>query len=122
MGNWTTPTGSVVQVYPCATTVCLRILVVEKSAPGTQDENNPDPALRSRSLCGLQIGSGFQPKAEGQSADNGQIYDPKSGKTYSGSLALNGADRLKLRGYVGVKLFGRTEEWTRTTQPVPACK
>jgi len=121
-GNWSTPTGSVVQVYPCAGAVCLRIVVVEKSAPGTLDANNPDAALRSRSLCGLEIGSGFQAVDGGKSAENGKIYDPASGKTYSGSLAASGPNHLKLRGYVGVKLFGRTEEWTRTTQPIPACK
>ena len=120
-GNWRTPTGSIVQVYPCGNAFCLRVLAVEKSAPGTIDANNPDPALRSRSLCGLQIGSGFQGRNGDQTAENGQIYDPKSGKTYSGSLAASSADRLKLRGYLGVKLFGRTEEWTRNTAPIPAC-
>lgn len=120
-GNWRTPTGSIVQVYPCGDALCLRVLAIEKTAPGTVDVNNPDPALRSRPLCGLQIGNGFQAKGGDQSAENGQIYDPKSGKTYSSSLATSGTEHLKLRGYVGVKLFGRTEEWTRTTDPVPPC-
>ena len=121
VGNWRTSTGSVVQVYACSGAICLRVLAIEKTAPGTVDENNPDPRLRSRSLCGLQIGSGFQPKDGGQSAETGQIYDPKNGKTYSASLAIDGADHLKLRGYMGVKLFGRTEEWTRTAESIPAC-
>ena len=77
-GNWRTSTGSVVQIHSCSDAVCLRVLAIEKTAPGTVDENNPDPKLRSRSLCGLQIGSGFQPRNGGQSAENGQIYDPKN--------------------------------------------
>ena len=121
-GNWRTPTGSIVQVHPCGDALCLRVVAIEKNAPGTLDENNPNPALRARSICGLEIGTGFHPDSSSQAADNGQIYDPKSGKTYSSSIAVNGPDRLKLRGYVGVKLFGRTEEWTRDTNPVPPCK
>ena len=121
-GNWRTPTGSVIQVYPCGTAACLRLVAIEKTAPGTVDANNPDPALRSRSLCGVQIGSGFEPQEGNQSAEGGRIYDPHNGKTYSGSLALNGTDHLRLRGYIGSKLFGRTEEWTRTTEPVPPCQ
>ena len=122
LGNWRTPTGSVIQVYPCGTAACLRLLAIEKTAPGTVDANNPDPALRSRSLCGMQIGSGFQPQEGNRSAEGGSIYDPHNGKTYSGSLALNGTDHLRLRGYIGTKLFGRTEEWTRTTDAVPPCQ
>jgi uncharacterized protein (DUF2147 family) len=68
----------------------------------------------------LQIGRGFH-LADSSHADGGQLYDPKSGKTYSGSMASDG-DSLKLRGYVGIKLFGRTEVWTRTHGNVPACK
>ncbi len=120
-GNWRTPTGSVIDVYSCGDTVCLRIVQVEKSAAGTVDANNPDPALRSRSLCGLRVGSGFHAVNGGQGAEDGQLYDPTNGKTYTGMLAAVGSDRLRLRGYVGIKLFGRTEEWTRVTEAVPPC-
>ena len=121
-GYWRSPAGSVVQIYGCGSEVCLRIAQVEKDAPGTVDENNPDPKLRSRSLCGLEIGSGFHPNESGAAAEDGSLYDPKSGKTYTGSMALDGSNRLKLRGYVGVKLLGRTEEWTRVDGPVSGCQ
>jgi uncharacterized protein (DUF2147 family) len=45
----------------------------------------------------------------------GDIYDPESGKTYSSYLYLKGKNILKVRGYVGISLFGRTETWTRTS-------
>ena len=121
-GTWRNPTGSVISAYPCAGAVCLKILQVEKSAPGALDRNNPDPKLQTRPLCGLQIGSGFHPQEGGAKAEDGQLYDPKSGKTYSGSLATNGPDKLKLRGYIGVKMFGRTEEWTRVAGEVTGCR
>ena len=121
-GTWRNPTGSVMSVYPCAGAVCLKILQVEKSAPGALDRNNPDPKLQTRSLCGLQIGSGFHLQEGGAKAEDGQLYDPKSGKTYSGSIATDGADKLKLRGYVGLKMFGRSEEWTRVAGEVSGCR
>ena len=43
----------------------------------------------------------------------GDIYDPESGKTYSSYMFLKDKNTLKVRGYVGISLFGRTEVWTR---------
>lgn len=39
--------------------------------------------------------------------------DPNSGKTYSCKLKLVDADTLKVRGYIGISLIGRTETWKR---------
>jgi uncharacterized protein (DUF2147 family) len=44
--------------------------------------------------------------------DDGKIYDPYSGKTYSSTLKLKD-DKLNIRGYIGVSLFGRTTVWQR---------
>lgn len=44
----------------------------------------------------------------------GKIFDPDSGKTYSCSLAQEkGGTRLKVRGFMGMSLFGRTQYWLR---------
>jgi len=45
--------------------------------------------------------------------EDGEIYDPKSGKTYDCYLKLETPDKLKVRGYVGISLLGRTSKWTR---------
>lgn len=84
------------------------------------DEKNPDEKLRKRSLLGLKNTWGFKHEGEGEFGD-GNIYDPKSGKTYSANMELDdGGKELELRGYVGVPLFGRTTEWTREEGKVPA--
>jgi uncharacterized protein (DUF2147 family) len=44
--------------------------------------------------------------------EDGKIYDPKNGKTYSCKMTLEG-NELKVRGYVGFSLLGRTTVWTR---------
>lgn len=51
-------------------------------------------------------------------AEGGTLYDPKSGKTYRGEMTASG-NALALRGYIGLKVFGRTETWTRTQAATP---
>lgn len=119
MGDWVGPTHSVVRVEACGSEVCARLVRLPSDAPATVDLHNPDAALRGRPLCGVQIGSGFAETGPGK-LDGGHLYDPTSGKTYKGSMMLEG-DKLKLRGYIGVSLFGRSETWTRVDR-VEACK
>lgn len=77
------------------------------------DEQNPDPAKRTRPRLGLVILSGFSlPDAKGV-CEGGQVYNPRDGKTYSGTITLVGKDRLELRGFVLVTLIGKTQTWTR---------
>ncbi len=77
------------------------------------DGNNPDKAKRNNPVVGLVILKGFKFNGDDE-WKGGDIYDPESGKTYSSYLYLKNPTTLKLRGYVGIALFGRTETWTRT--------
>jgi len=76
------------------------------------DGNNPDKSKRNNPIIGLLMLTGF--KFDGDDEwKGGDIYDPESGNTYSSYLYLKDKNILKVRGYVGVSLFGRTETWTR---------
>jgi len=76
------------------------------------DRNNPDKSLRGQAIIGLKLVQGF--KYAGDNVWNdGTIYDPESGKTYSCKMTLMMDGSLRVRGYVGISLFGRTEIWTR---------
>ncbi len=44
--------------------------------------------------------------------EDGTIYDPKNGKTYSCKITHKG-DQLDVRGYVGISMIGRTTTWTK---------
>jgi uncharacterized protein (DUF2147 family) len=77
---------------------------------GRTDTKNSDPNLRSRPLLGLVLLTNFT--YDGGEWNSGKIYDPKSGKTYSCTMKLKG-DKLEIRGYVGISMFGRTTVWTR---------
>ena len=76
-----------------------------------KDSENPDPSLRSRNIVGLRIMEGFEYLGNDRWS-NGTIYDPENGETYKCRITLTGEGTLKVRGYVGISLFGRTSEWT----------
>lgn len=77
---------------------------------GGPDEENPDPDLRDRRLLGTDFILGF--RVDGKKWKGGRIYNPEDGKSYAADLELEG-EVLKLRGWLGVRLLGRTVEWTR---------
>jgi len=123
LGIWRTEMDeSKVEVFMCGDKICGKIIWLktplytdsrdgEVGTPLT-DFKNPDPALKSRPILGLRVLEGFT--AEGDSTwGKGTCYDPKSGNTYRGKIHLAAPDRLELRGFIGIPLFGRTSVWTR---------
>lgn len=76
------------------------------------DRMNPDPALRSQPIIGLQVIRGLTP-GSGNRWDGGTCYDPESGKSYKCKMQLVAPDRLNLRGYIGISLLGRNSSLTR---------
>ena len=76
------------------------------------DKNHPDQATRTRPVLGLINVWGFIFK-EDNLWDDGNIYDPKNGKTYSCTIRLENANTISVRGYIGVSLIRRTDTWTR---------
>ena len=112
-----------IEIFRCGVKYCGTIVWINKpfysgdedwtkaGLPRT-DDNNRDPDLRSHTIIGLQIMSGFE-YTGGYSWVGGKLYDPKNGMTYGGKMTLVSIDRLELRGYVIFSLFGRTSFWTR---------
>jgi len=78
------------------------------------DDENPDAELQKRPVMGLELLSDFEFDGDDEWED-GDIYDPKSGKTYSCYMVFTDdtKNKLKVRGYIGVSLLGRTTYWTR---------
>jgi uncharacterized protein (DUF2147 family) len=85
-----------------------------KTAEGTEktDIYNPDPKKRNYPIVGLVFISGFM-KTSDTRWENGTVYDPKSGRTYSCFMDLQGPDKIKLRGFLGIALMGRNYFWVR---------
>lgn len=77
------------------------------------DKNNSDKNKQNQKILGLVILKGFRFDGDDEWED-GEIYDPESGKTYNCYLSLKDINTLKVRGYVGISFLGRTELWTRS--------
>lgn len=75
------------------------------------DKNNPDEKKRGRRLIGLNLLKNFIFK-KGEWV-NGTIYNPEDGKEYSCVIKLQKDGTLKVRGYVGVRMLGKTQIWKR---------
>lgn len=52
-------------------------------------------------------------KKDGSEYNGGTIMDPDNGKIYKSYIELDGANKLKVRGYIGFSLLGRTQYWER---------
>lgn len=78
-----------------------------------KDIENPDPKMRNNEVVGTVILKEF--KFTGKAWEDGTIYDPKNGKTYSCIIKSKNANTLEIRGFIGISLLGRTTVWTRTT-------
>jgi uncharacterized protein (DUF2147 family) len=76
-----------------------------------KDRNNADESKRDRPIIGLKLLHNFE--YNGGTWENGTIYDPKNGKTYSCIIKKKDNKTLEVRGYVGISLIGRTVEWTK---------
>jgi uncharacterized protein (DUF2147 family) len=121
-GVWLTEgRDSKLEIYPCGDKACAKVIwmkhptyVNSKDGPiGTDkmDRQNPDPALRNRPILGLQVMEGLTLESEWW--HKGSCYDPQSGKHYQCKMHLESPTELKLRGFIGVSLIGRSYTLTR---------
>ena len=116
IGKWKLEDGTaIVEVYQQGDVFNGKIVWLESptEADGSpaKDDKNPDKALRSREVLGLNMLHGL--KKDGAKYSGGKIYDPGNGKTYNCSMQVDG-DILKVRGSLDAKgLIGRTMDWFR---------
>lgn len=103
---WTQDRDGVVTIYPCATGVCGRVTGV------TGPDANPLD-VDGRPRCQLQIIPGGRVNADG--VWDAHITNPDDDRTYTITLQVDGDGRLRMRGYIGIPLFGKTVFWTRFT-------
>ena len=115
---YTLDNKSKVQVYKCGEKICGKFIWVkepltEEGKPKV-DINNEDESVRGKPIIGLVMLNGFVEDAETAHAwTAGTIYDPENGKTYSSKMTLNDDGTLTVRGYVGLPIFGRSQEWVK---------
>ena len=88
--------GKLVKLFDPKDTVCTKCEDDKKNKP----------------LIGLEIIWGVH--RDGDLWDGGKILDPDSGEIYRVKLEMaDGGQKLKVRGFIGFALLGRTQTWTR---------
>lgn len=122
-GYWVMPDASaLLEIYAVEDADEFRIRIVSVRDPiftaadagapigaSRVDLNNPDTHLQSRPLDGLVIGENFN-EDDGRLVD-GRLYDPVSGSHYRARMELTDDGLLKVRGYLGISMLGRTMYW-----------
>ena len=82
-----------------------------------RDAKCPDADKRNQPIVGLVIVKNFVYNENDDQWQNGTIYDPASGNSYRGYMKLEADGKtLKVRGYLGFSLLGKTVIWTRETE------
>ena len=97
-GTWLISQRIAFDVFPCQADLCGKVVWLR----------NPD----LRKDCGRTIVWGLISKSAVE-WDDGWLFDPEDGKTYSVNARVDTPDRIIARIYEGMPLFGRTEYLTR---------
>jgi uncharacterized protein (DUF2147 family) len=109
VGEWAVEDGAAhIRIVPCGG--ALWGVIAWTKTPGGKDENNPDPAKRTRSVIGMPILINMQPS---EKQWEGQVYNAENGETYKSNISLAGADQLRIEGCVLGGLICGGETWTR---------
>ena len=118
LGTWTNAEKKATfEIYKCGNKLCGKIVTLTvpndpKTGKPKTDSMNPDPKLRNRPRLGLVFMQGFEYDDDNK-WDDGKIYDPESGKTYSCYMKMNSANSMEVKGYIGFSMIGKSQTWTR---------
>ena len=106
---WTQDHDGVVQIYRCQAGLCGRVVGVVTFRP----DGSAPVDIHGRSRCHLEIIPGGRVEDDGVWASH--IINPDDGKTWTINLQAEPDGRLRMRGYIGLPLFGETVHWTHFT-------
>jgi uncharacterized protein (DUF2147 family) len=95
-------TGKVVKLFHDPAKRCTHCIGAQKNAP----------------ILGMVIMEGLsKDKDNARLWSKGSIIDPKSGKVYHCNIQMLGnGQKLLVRGYFGIPLFGRSQTWVRASE------
>lgn len=93
--------GKVIKVFGDKTKLCTECSGEKKNQP----------------ILGMVVMEGLRQSRDNASLwSNGEILDPRNGKTYHCNVqVIDHGQKLLVRGYIGAPLFGRTQTWVRVT-------
>ena len=102
---------SVIEVYTKGDKIYGKIIEILKEEDKDKTCIECTGKDKDQPIEGLVIIRGLS--KDGDEWNDGKILDPKNGKLYKCYITLEEENKLKLRGYIGFSLLGRTEYWHR---------
>lgn len=118
VGKWktiddeTSKAKSIVEIYKSSDGLyygkIIKLFLEPKDDPNPKCEKCSGD-MRNKPLVGLVILKKLK-KTESNLWEKGEITDPANGETYDCKASLEKGN-LKLRGFIGISLFGRTQTW-----------
>ncbi|MCB2376865.1 DUF2147 domain-containing protein [Hymenobacter sp. BT635] len=119
LGVWADDTGEThIEIYRCGEKLCGRVVWLREPQEANTgrpkaDLHNPDPGKRTQPLHNLTVLHSLRYNPAAERWEDGEIYDPHNGHTYSCYLSQVANDKLEVKGYIGFALIGRSHYWTR---------
>lgn len=114
IGQWMSKDNNMaVEIFKFHNSYEAKVIWVEdskdRSTPMNEkcDFRNPDETLRKRKIIGLVVMKDLTYKEENNDWEQGQIYDPHSGKNWNAKVSLTKNGLLSVRGYWGFQLLGK---------------
>lgn len=117
IGKWKTiddETGkakSIVEVYEKSGKIYGKVVEILEEENKNRVCENCSGEDKNKPILGMIVIKGLS--KVGKEYKKGKILDPKNGKLYQCFITLDGNDKLKVRGFIGISLFGRTQYWYR---------
>lgn len=117
VGKWktiddeTSQPKSIVEIYENKGKIYGKVIEIIELEHRNKVCSNCSGDDKNKPILGMTIIKGLLKDKTEYSA--GKILDPKNGKLYKCYITLETKDKLKVRGYIGISLFGRTQYWYR---------
>jgi uncharacterized protein (DUF2147 family) len=117
IGKWKTiddETGkakSIVEIYEKSGKIYGKVIEILEEEHRKKVCSNCSGEDKNKPILGMIVIKGLT--KEGNQYARGKILDPKNGKLYKCYITLESKDKLKVRGFIGISLFGRTQYWYR---------
>ncbi len=117
LGTWITTAGNCkIQVYKQSEEFKAKIIWLKEDKNGNsdyKDEKNPNPALRSNKLLGMDVVNGLRYDGDENEYVDGVIYDARNGKKWNSVVWLTDDNLLKIKGYWVFKFLSATSTFRR---------
>ena len=118
IGKWTNEDKTqIIQVYKKDNFYVGKLVGIDaENANLMLDSENKEEQLRKRKLIGADVWLNFEYQEDKQMWKNGEIYNYKTGNSYTGKIQIEGPE-LRLTGYYGFCFFlAKTQKWIRIVE------